>query len=167
VQAVTAVCTGASQLSKRTTQRVMEDRFGLLLSLGTLASVEQSAAPAVAEPVAEAQSSVQQQPAASLDETGWREGRPRAWLWTAVTASVTVCVVRRSRPGQVARELLGERLWGWLVTDRWSAYNWYPTWRRQLCWAHLRRDLEAMVERGGPSQAIGDAVGAQVRQMVH
>ena len=122
-QAVTAWCTGAYHLSKRPTQRVRADLVGMASSLGTLARLEQSTAQAVAEPVAEARSYVQQQPAAYLDETGWREGRPRAWLWTAVTASVTGCVVRRSRRGQVARELLGERCWGWLVTDRWSAYH--------------------------------------------
>ena len=167
VQTVTALCTGAYHLSKRTTQRVMEDLFGVSISLGTLTSLEQSTAQAVAEPVAAARSYVQQQPAAYLDETGWREGRQRAWLWTAVTASVTVFVVRRSRSGKVARELLGERFWGWLVTDRWSAYTWYPTWRRQLCWAHLLRDIEAMIERDGPSQALGEALRAQVRQMFH
>src|SRR5262245_28804943 len=167
VQAVTALCTGAYHLSKRTTQRVMEDLFSVSISLGTLASLEQSTAQAVAEPVADARSYVQQQPAAYLDETGWREGRQRAWLWTAVTASVTVFVVRRSRSGKVARELLGERFWGWLVTDRWSAYTWYPTWRRQLCWAHLLRDIEAMMARGGSSQEIGEALQAQARQMFH
>jgi hypothetical protein len=38
-------------------------------------------------------------------------------------AWVTVFVVRLSRSGKVAQELLGERFWGWLVTDRWSAYS--------------------------------------------
>jgi len=88
-------------------------------------------------------------------------------LWTAVTAGVTVFVVRRSRSGQVAQELLGERFWGWLVTGRWRAYTWYPTWRRQLYWAHLLRDIAAMIERGGPSQALGEALQVQVRQMFH
>jgi transposase len=157
VQAGTALGTGAYHLSKRTTQRVRADLFGMSISRGTLASLAQSTAPAVAEPVAEARSDVHQQPAAYLDEPGWREGRQRAWLGTAVTASVTVVVVRRSRSGQVARELLGERVWGWLGTDRWRAYTWYPPWRRPLCWAHLWRDIEAMSERGGPSQALGDA----------
>src|SRR5882724_1455679 len=165
VQAVTAWCTGAYHLAKRTTQRVMEDLFGVSISLGTLANLEQSTAQAVAVPVAEARSYVQQQPAAYLDETGWREGRQRAWLWTAVTASVTVFVVRLSRSGMVARELLGERFWGYLVTDRWSAYTWYPSWRRQLCWAHLLRDIEAMIERGGRSRQIGEALRAQARHM--
>jgi transposase len=53
------------------------------------------------------------------------------------------------------------------VTDRWSAYTWYPTWRRRLCWAHLLRDIAAMIERGGRSQEIGEALRAQARQMFH
>jgi transposase len=62
---------------------------------------------------------------------------------------------------------LGECCWGWLVTDRWRAYTWYLSWRRQLCWAHLRRDLEAMLERGGRSRDIGEGWRAQACQMCH
>jgi len=167
VQAITALCTGAYHLSKRTTQSVLEDLFGVSLGLGTVANLEQATAQAVAEPVAEARVYVQAQPVAYLDETGWREGRERAWLWTAVTAWVTVFVVRLSRGGKVAQELLGEPFWGWLVTDRWSAYSGYPTWRRQLCWAHLLRDIEAMIARGGCSQEIGEGLQAQARRMFH
>jgi transposase len=167
VQAITALCTGAYQLSKRATQSVLEDLFGLPMSLGTLANLEQVTVQALAEPVAEARASVQGQPTAYLDETGWREGRQRAWLWTAVTACVTVFVVRLSRSRKVAQELLGERFWGYLVTDRWSAYSWYPSWRRQVCWAHLLRDIDAMCERDGRSREIGEALRAQARHMFH
>jgi transposase len=165
VQAITALCTGAYHLSKRTTQRALEDMFGVQMGLGTITTLEHATVQAVAEPVAAARAYVQQQPAAYLDETGWREGQQRAWLWTAVTEWVTVFVVRASRGGKVAQELLGERFWGWLVTDRWSAYTWYPPWRRQVCWAHLLRDIEAMIERGGRSREIGEAVQVQARQM--
>jgi transposase len=165
VQAITALCTGAYHLSKRTTQRALEDLFGVQLGLGTMATLEQATVRAVAEPVAEARTYVQQQASAYLDETGWREGQRRAWLWTAVTAYVTVFAIRVSRGGKVAQELLGERFWGWLVTDRRSAYTWYPTWRRQVCWAHLLRDIEARIERGGGAREIGEALGAQAQQM--
>ncbi|HEX9869402.1 MAG TPA: transposase [Candidatus Tectomicrobia bacterium] len=70
-------------------------------------------------------------------------------------------VIRLSRRSKGAQELLGERFGGYLVTDRWSAYTWYPAWRRQLCWAHLRRNIEAMIERGGRSREIGEALRAQ------
>jgi transposase len=167
VQAITALCTGAYHLSKRTTQTVLEDLFGVSMGLGTVANLEQATAQVLAEPVAEARAYVQAQPTAYLDETGWRERRQRAWLWAAVTAGVTVFVIRLSRSGKVAQELLGDRFWGYLVTDRWSAYTWYPPWRRQVCWAHLLRDIEAMIARGGGSREIGEALRAQARQMFH
>jgi transposase len=167
VQAITALCTGAYHLSKRTTQSVMEDLFGLPLSLGPMANLEQATALALTAPVAEARAYVQAQPVAYLDETGWREGQQRAWLWTAVTAWVTVFMVRLSRRSKVTQELLGARFWGWLVTDRWSAYTWYPAWRRQLYWAHLLRDIEAMIARGGQSREIGEALRTHARQMFH
>ena len=62
-------------------------------------------------------------------------------MWVAATTWVTVFVVRLSRGSHVARELLGKTFAGILVTDRWSAYNWYPVRWRQLCWAHLLRDI--------------------------
>ena len=48
---------------------------------------------------------------------GVRVGK-RAGLWGAVTRWVTGFVVRMSRGGAVARELLGETFAGILVTDR-------------------------------------------------
>jgi transposase len=124
VQAITALCTGAYHRSKRTTQSVLQDLFGVALCVGTISTLEHATVQAVAEPVAEARAYVQVQPTAYMDETGWREGQHRAWLWTAVTAYVTVFVVRLSRRAKVAQELLGEPFWGWLVTDRWRAYTW-------------------------------------------
>jgi transposase len=93
---------------------------------------------------------------AHVDETRWRQGSKSAWLWVAMASWVTVFVVRLSRSGQVARELLVETFAGILVTDRYSAYNWYPVRWRQLCWAHLLRDFEAMRDRGGgPQRRLG------------
>jgi transposase len=127
--------------------------------------LEQATVQAGAAAVAEARAYSQPQPAAYRDETGWREGQQRAWLWTAATTWGTVCVVRLSRRGKVAQELLGERFWGWLITARWGGYSWYPAWRRQLCWAHLLREIEAMIVRGGQSQVMGEALRAQAHQL--
>ena len=165
VQATVALCTGSYRLSKRTTQQMMDDVFGVPLSVGTISQLEQATTEVVAGPVEEARTYVQAQEVAHLDETSWRQGGKRAWLWVAVTSWVTVFVVRMSRGGDVARELLGETFAGILVTDRYSAYNWYPVRWRQLCWAHLLRDFEAMRGRGGRSEEIGDALLAQAHQM--
>jgi len=137
VQAPVALCTGAYRLSKRTTQQVMVEVFGVPMSVGTISPLERATTEAVAAPVEEARTYVHAQEVAHLDETSWRQEDKRAWLWVAVTSWVTVFVVRMSRGGQVARELLGEHFSGILVTDRYSAYNWYPVRWRQVCWAHL------------------------------
>jgi transposase len=165
VQATVALYTGAYRLSKRTTQHMMDEVFGVPMSVGTIGPLEQATTEAVAAPVEEARTYVHAQEVAHLDETSWRQGDKRAWLWVAVTSLVTVFVVRLSRGGQVARELLGETFAGILVTDRYSAYNWYPVRWRQLCWAHLLRDFAAMRDRGGCSEEIGDALLAQAHQM--
>jgi transposase len=143
----------------------MAEVFGVPMSVGTISQLEQATTEAVAAPVEEARLYVHELAGAHLDETSWRQGDKRAWLWVAVTSWVTVFVVRLSRGGQVARELLGEQFSGILVTDRYSAYNWYPVRWRQLCWAHLLRDFEAMCGRGGASEEIGTALLAQAHQM--
>lgn len=165
VHATVALCTGAYHLSKRTTAQVMDNLFGVPMSVGTISQSEQATAAVVAAPVEEARGYVQAQRVAHLDETPWCQGAKRAWLWVAVTSLVTVFLVRMSRGGQVARELLGETFAGILVTDRYSAYNWYPVRWRQVCWAHLLRDFAAIRGRGGSSEEIGDALLAQTHQM--
>ncbi len=165
VHATVALCTGSYRLSKRTTQQAMDDLFGVPMSVGTISQSEKATTKVLAEPVEEARAYVQEQSVAHLDETSWRQDGKRAWLWVAVTSWVTVFLVRMSRGGQVARELLGEGFSGILVTDRYSAYNWYPVRWRQLCWSHLLRDFEAIRGRGGASEEIGEALLGQAHQM--
>jgi transposase len=111
-------------LSKGTTAQVMEDLFRVSMSVSTISQSEKITTEVLAGPMEEARAYVPEQPAAHLDETSWREGDKRAWLWVAVTSLVTVFVVRLSRGGQVVRELLGESFCGILISDRYSAYNW-------------------------------------------
>ena len=165
MHATVALGTGAYRLSKRMTGQVMDDVFGVPMSVGTVSQSEQATTQVLDPPVEEARACVEAQEVAHLDETSWRQGDKRAWLWVAVTSLVTVFVVRLSRGGQGARELLGEGFAGILVTDRYSAYHWYPVRWRQLCWAHVLRDFEAIRGRGGVCEEIGDALLAQAPPM--
>ena len=132
-----ALCTGAYRLSKRTTQQVLDDLCGVPMRVGTIRQSEKVTTEVFAPPVEEARAAVAVQAVAHLDETSWRQGGPRAWLWVAVTSLVTVFLIRMSRGSQGARALLGEGFAGILVTDRSRAYTWYPVRWRQVCWAHL------------------------------
>ncbi len=165
VQATVSLYTGSYRLSKRTTPHVMDEVFGVPMRVGTISQLERATTAAVAAPVEEARRYVHEQEVAHLDETSWRQGGKRAWLWVAVTSGVTIVVVRMSRGGQVARELLGEGFSGLVVTDRSSGDNGYPVRWRQLCWAHVLRDCEARRGRGGRSEERGDAWLAQAHPM--
>ena len=83
----------------------------------------------------------------------------------AATTLVTVFRLELSRGGQVAQEIRGETFAGIVVSDRWSAYNWLSTVRRQLCWAHLLRNFQAFVDRGGASHRLGEALLSQTELM--
>jgi len=91
--------------------------------------------------------------AANLDETAAKEANQKAWLWVAATRRFTLFAARRTRSADVVRELLGERFGGVITCDRYAGYDHCD--RRQLCWAHLKRDFQAMIDCGGGSKRIG------------
>jgi transposase len=128
-------------------------------------TLEQRTSAAIAQAVEAARSYVQAQGAVHQDETGWKEGIQKAWLWVAATPLVTVFTIDLTRSADVAKRMLGMDFKGVLNSDRWSAYNWLNNRQRQLCWSHLQRDFQAFVERGGESQALGEALLGQAHQM--
>jgi transposase len=123
VQATVAYLAGRQGLSQRDTQELLGTLLHLNLSLGSIGALEQQVSAAVAAPVAEAQVYVQAQPVANVDETGWREGTQRRWLWVAVTALVSVFLLRATRGSQGVKDLLGATFGGLVGSDRWSAYT--------------------------------------------
>lgn len=142
------------------------------MALGTVNNLRQEVSQALAVPVEKATEFAQTQPAAHADETGWRQGnsdgknptRRKAWLWVMVTSSVTVFQIHLNRGHAAAKELLGNFA-GYLITDRWTGYSWWPLERRQLCWAHLIREFQKIADRGGESKLIGEGLLAQARKL--
>jgi len=165
VQAMVGYLTGRFGVSHRDVEEMMDTLFHVTVSLGSVSALEQAVSAALAQPVAQAQTYVQAQPAVNADETSWREGAARHWLWLAATPLVAVFLVLATRGATSAKQLLGEAYRGIVGSDRWSGYRWIATLRRQLCWAHLCRDFQALVERGGESARIGQALLEQTRQV--
>ena len=155
LQATVAVLSGRYRLSRREVVGVCTDVLGAPLAVGSVDRLCQATAQALAAPVAALEAAVQQAPAAHADETSWREAGQRCWLWVVVTAVATVFTLAPSRGSSVIKGLLGETFAGYLSSDRWSAYTWVDPTRRQVCWAHLKRDFQKLVDYGGPGRAIG------------
>lgn len=151
--AIVGILTGCYRMSKRVAVEVLQDLFGVEMSVGSVTACERAVSETVAAPVAEAHEHVQQQAFAHADETSWREARKRAWLWVASTPLVTVFLICAGRGASAAKALLGA-FRGVLVTDRWDGYLWYGG-LRQICWAHLKRDFQEMSERAGAAGRLG------------
>jgi transposase len=163
LQAFVSLCTGCYHLSKRQIEELLTTTFNIPISLGSICNIEQRVTAALAKPVAEARRHVQQAAVVHADETSWPQQPRKHWLWTGATDRVAVFAVRDRRNKISAQDLLGPAFAGILVSDRYKAYHWAP--RRQVCWAHLRRDWQAMIDRGGPSQTIGQRLRDQTDEM--
>jgi transposase len=173
VVATAALLSGMYRQSQRMVQSAMPDLFGVSMCLGSVNRLRQEASRAVAQSVEEAQQYVQQQPVVGADETSWiqenadgaNERGSKAWLWVAVTPLVTYFQVLLSRSTEAAQTLLGATFGGILTSDRHGGYNWVDLERRQLCWAHLKREFIKISERSGVSAQLGEALVKQQRQL--
>ena len=65
----------------------------------------------------------------------------------------TAFTIAPTRGAEVAKTILGTAAAKVVISDRLKSYRWIR--RRQFCWAHLRRDFQAMIDRGGEAAEVG------------
>jgi transposase len=85
------------------------------------------------------------------DETGWRVNGKGHWLWCFSQARATYYLIDRGRGRAVLAKFFRREFAGTLVTDFWAAYNAVVCSRRQVCLAHLLRDLAHVEQYKHPS----------------
>jgi transposase len=156
---------GRHGISKRSIEEIAEDVFQAPIALGTVCNLEQEMSAALAAPHQEAIEAVRAAAVKSADETSWKRQGRLCWLWAAATTTVAAFVIhaRRSRLGLIT--ILGTEIQGILCSDRWGVYDCVPAARRQICWAHLKRDFQKIVDRGGPCSDMG-RVGLKIVKKV-
>jgi transposase len=147
--------TGCHGISKRGVEEIADTVFAAPLSLGTVANLEQEVSQAVAPAHQEALLAARQADVKFADETSWKLWGKLCWLWAAATTTVAVFLIHAQRGALGLAALLGEEIHGILHSDRWHVYRQVPEERRQLCWAHLKRDFQKIVDWGGPSAFVG------------
>ena len=85
-------------------------------------------------------------PTDQCDETATKEENGKAWLWTFVARCFTVFAVRATREATALAVFLGEAFHGIVACDRAKMYG--HLGQLQWCWAHLKRDFQAMTDGG-------------------
>lgn len=153
LRAILAMPAGSYRLAERPIQQLASDLFGLDISSGMISKLERRAAEVLGPVVAELAAHVADAPSAHIDETSWAEAGRKAWLWAGLTDEATVFRIADNRGAAVARSILGTDRQKVVISDRFPSYDWIE--RHQYCWAHLRRDFQAMLDRRDEGSAIG------------
>lgn len=173
VVALVSLMSGVYRHSQRMIVSAMSDFFGVKMSLGTVNRLRNEASVALSSAVEEVKTYIQSAPMVNADETGFSQGNAdgknpmgkKAWLWVALTPLITYFQVTLSRCTSSAMDLLGENFGGILGSDRLGSYNWVDVKRRQLCWAHLKREFQKISERSGASRQVGRDLMAQEKKL--
>jgi transposase len=152
---------------RRTVVEVVADLFGVPLSLGTVSDYEREMSAALARPHWEVLAHVRAAAVKHVDETGWKRAGKRCWLWTAATTHAAAFAVQPGRNFNGLCALLGGPRGGTGVvcSDRLHAYSPLALRRRQLCWAHLKRDFQKWLDHGGATQRLGADALELTRQL--
>ena len=167
VTAVVGLLIGQERLSKRQVQRVLQTVFGIKMAVGSVVARQQEISASLAEVYETVQAHVQQAANRNIDETPWREGWQRAWLWSVATPTATLFRVAAKRDAAVAQELLGASTDNVSTSDRFTAYNWLDDERHQTCWAHLLRTWRRFQLRDGPSVQVGGMLEIHTDYLLH
>jgi transposase len=164
LEATLALLAGQYRLGLRPVVALAADLWGLSISTGMVSKLRQRTAEALHLPWVQVALHVRTQNV-NIDETSWREGKKPAYLWAAVTPLAALFHIAKGRTAQIAQKLLGNTYAGVATCDRLKSYWWIE--RLQWCWAHLRRDFQAMIDRGQPGQAIGERLLQQSNTLFH
>ena len=167
VVAVVTLLSSLGRLSQRMMASLLRDAFSLEISDGQISRLQSVGRKALQAGYNDIVADVRNSAVLNIDETGWRENGGKAWLWTVVGRLSTLFSVRPSRSREELHDLVGEDFAGIVVSDRYSVYNHLDDHCRQFCWAHLIRDFQAMIDRGGTSAKVGKQLKTSGQELVH
>ncbi len=154
LSSVVCALTGNFQLSRRQVVVVLEEVFGISMSLGSVSNIEARMSKALAAPSDEAMQSAESAAVKHVDETSWLRDFERCSAWVFATALVSVFRIVADGKRKTLRKLL-KRQRGVLVSDRASVFLYWSMHRRQVCWSHLLRVFIDFSQRDGPAGLVG------------
>ena len=142
--ALVALLMGSFRQSKRRVALFLEQVLGQPCSPGWVVKLQNQATAALRPPYQEVAAQLPNQDTLAIDESPTKEGPAKAWLWTCVASQFTVFALRTTRAATVLTELLTEQFDGVVMCDRAKMY--WQQRRLQWCWAHLKRDFQALID---------------------
>jgi transposase len=154
-QAAVATLSVRNRISRRDVVELCEQLFSSRISTGTVDAILTRISGALSDPHADLLQRLRSARAVNMDETGWRTAGQRRALWGVFDQRHAYLHVAKDRHEDHAKQLLADTK-AIVTSDRWWAYTHLPLKRRQLCWAHLKRDFAAHAEGLATEKEFGE-----------
>jgi transposase len=136
-------------LSRRELTLFLKEHLQFDLSLGSVFNKQKIVNAALEAPVLELLEAVKQSPSVHADETSHNRDGKKQWLWGFISLTFAFFSIEPSRGKKVVKSFIGD-FKNTLISDRYSAYDYFDSGHRQLCWAHLKRDFTRLSEKADP-----------------
>lgn len=162
--ALVALLMGCFRQSKSRVAMFLTQVLGQPCSTGWVVKLQNHATAALRPAYDQLAAQLPSQEVLGIDESPTKEATTKSWLWTCVAPRFTVYALRTTRAATVLNELLGEAYTGVVNCDRARMYFCLP--RLQWCWAHLKRDFQALVDSGdGVQKRLGHDLLRSTRKL--
>ena len=142
--ALTVLLMGCFKQSKRRVALFLEQVLNQPCSPGWVVKLQNQATAALTPAYKELAAQLPAKSVLGIDESPSKQGRVKSWLWTFVARSYTLFALRTTRAATVLQDLLTDAFDGVVNCDRAKMY--WNVGRPQWCWAHLKRDFQALID---------------------
>ncbi len=142
--AFTGLLMGHFRQSKRRASLFLQDLLKMPCCPSLTVKMQNQVAAAIQIPYEQLKGELGSQDQLFMDESPTKQANQKAWLWTAVAPLFAVFAIFASRKGDALQKLLGDSFTGIINCDRAKMY--WQAKRLQWCWAHLKRDFQALID---------------------
>ena len=146
---------GHFRQSKRRASGFLSDLLNIPCSPAWTVKIQSLVSTALSQPYDELRAALAEQKQLYVDESPTKQQSLKAWLWVAVAPMFAVFGIFANRSRESLTALVGNYSKIILNCDRAKMYLDGP--RLQWCWAHLKRDIQALI----------DAPDNQVKRLGH
>lgn len=162
--ALVALLMGCFRQSKSRVALFLEQVLNQPCSAGWVVKLQNQATDALRPAYEELATRLPDEPIVGVDETPTKEATRKSWLWTLVAKRFTLFAVRGSREATAVSDHLGDGFAGVVTCDRAKMY--YCVKRLQWCWAHLKRDFQALIDSSdGQVKRLGHDLMRPTREL--
>ncbi|WP_220770970.1 IS66 family transposase [Shewanella sp. MBTL60-007] len=138
-------------------QMMLNDVFGLYFSTGAISEAQGRVTVGLETTHEAIHHKIKASELLMADETSHQRNGCKSWMWAVLSNDVAFFQINSHRNQHAAKRLLGEAVKKLLITDQYSAYRYIDDSKRQLCWAHVLRNVIAIAESVHPeNQKIGE-----------